>query len=167
MTLLHPFDTLGIMSKVSENASKPTEMSESEVIANQRKRESLPGSSQTSMLTKRQRDNCDEKEDIEIPQLNEDVFEKILKFAVQRQQKEISRLMGKMNIARPKYSRNVPRIKWPELLQTNSQKLVYHDAYAKMTMLKGTRLHVIELHMAQLIARCSPDIVAHVDYVLM
>ena len=107
---------------------------------------------------------CSEKLEMgtEIPRLNEDVFGKILDRTVQRQQDAISKLKVEMNITQPK---SCPaRVKWPTLLQTNSQKLVYHDLFAKTTMLNGSTLHVIEVHEAQCLLRENWDLIKYVGH---
>ena len=100
-----------------------------------------------------------------IPQLNEDIYEKILKVIIRNKQAELSKLMVEYaGLNLPMVKSEKIRVKWPKLLQSNSQRLVYHDF---VPLLKDSLLCVLEVHDAKRLARYHYDTLKHVGQVAM
>ena len=100
-----------------------------------------------------------------IPQLNEDVYEKILKVIIRNKQAELSELKAEhAGLNLPESIYDSVRVKWPKLLQSSSQRLVYHDY---VPLLKDELLCVPEVHDAQRLVRDHRGMLKHIGRVAM
>ena len=100
-----------------------------------------------------------------IPQLNEDVYEKILNIIIRDKQAELLKLKAKYaGLNLPELNNDSIRVKWPKLLRSSSQRLVYHGL---VPLLKHALLCVPEVHDAQHLVRHHGDTLKHVGQVAM
>ena len=100
-----------------------------------------------------------------IPQLNEDIYEKILKVVIRNKQAELSKLKVEYaGLNLPMVKSEKIRVKWPKLLQSSSQRLVFHDY---VPLLKETILCVPEVCDAKRLIRNHCDTLKHVGQVSM
>ena len=100
-----------------------------------------------------------------IPQLNEDIYEKILKIIIRYKQAELLELKTEyagLNLPMMKSEKN--DVKWPKLLESSSQRLVYHDY---VSLLKDAILCVPEVCDAKHLVREHCNTLKHVGQVSM
>lgn len=101
-----------------------------------------------------------------IPQLNEDIYQKILEVIVRSKQAELSKLMTEyagLNLPMMKPCEKA-HVEWPELLKSSSQRLVFHDY---VPLLNDALLFLPNVCDAKRLIRENCDTMKHVGQIAL